>query len=429
MDLDAYRQRIDYRGRREPSAETLRALHRAHLAAVPFENLDIHRGAPIVLDEAAFYDKIVRRRRGGFCYELNGLFAALLRGLGFDLDLLSARVTSIEKLGAPFDHLVLRVHLEEDWLADVGFGDSILEPLRLVEGLEQEQGGVLYRLDRAGEDWILMKRAAGADWAAQYHFDPTPRELAEFAGMCAYHQSSPESTFTHGPMITRPTAEGRVTLTASKFVVTRQGGKDEEPVEGEAEFARLLSEHFDVDLSLEDPGRHFLQDAAARFGELKRLAEGALTQVDDDAFFAIVGEEDNCLGAIVKHLAGNLRSRWTEFLTSDGEKPDRHRDLEFVMESGDSRVSLMERWESGWNTLFETLDSQDPADLTCTVRIRHEPHTVIQAVNRQLTHYGYHVGQIVQLARQHVGENWRTLSVPRGGTEAFNIAMREKHKT
>jgi len=129
VDVAAYLHRIHYRGPLAPTAETLRALHLAHHLAVPFENLDIHLGQPIILDEARFYDKIVRRRRGGFCYELNGLFAALLRELGFDVTTLSARVIDTQPgmIGPEFDHLVLLVQLEERWLADVGFGDSFRE--------------------------------------------------------------------------------------------------------------------------------------------------------------------------------------------------------------------------------------------------------------------------------------------------------------
>jgi N-hydroxyarylamine O-acetyltransferase len=126
MNVEDYLQRLGYNGDRIPNAETLRNLHHAHLLAVPFENLDIHLGRPIVLDEKSLYEKIVRRRRGGFCYEANGLFAALLRELGFNVALLSARVMDGGKLGPEFDHLTLLVQLEERWLADVGFGDSFL---------------------------------------------------------------------------------------------------------------------------------------------------------------------------------------------------------------------------------------------------------------------------------------------------------------
>src|SRR5688500_12747402 len=134
MDIDAYLERINYRGPLEPTAETLRGLQVAHLLAVPFENLSIHAGEPIVLDDEALFDKVVARRRGGFCYELNGLFAALLRALGFEVEMLAAAVArSTGEFGRDFDHMTLLVNLKQRWIADVGFGDSFIEPLLLDE--------------------------------------------------------------------------------------------------------------------------------------------------------------------------------------------------------------------------------------------------------------------------------------------------------
>jgi N-hydroxyarylamine O-acetyltransferase len=202
IDIDAYLERIGYGGAREPTPEMLRALHRAHLLAAPFENLDIHLGRPIVLDEAALFDKIVRRRRGGFCYELNGLFAALLRALGFEVTLLAAGVARQSGgFGPEFDHLTLLVRAPQGeaaadsppLLADVGFGDSFREPLRLVEGAEQEQDGRAYRVERDGEHWTMLQRD-GAGWEPQYRFTLQPRRLAEYAEMCNYHQTSPDSS-------------------------------------------------------------------------------------------------------------------------------------------------------------------------------------------------------------------------------------------
>src|SRR5580700_4468710 len=146
VDIPAYLARIHYSGPTEANAETLRALHRAHLVAVPFENLDIHLGRKITVDEAAILNKVVGLRRGGFCYELNGAFAALLRALGFRVTLFSARVAREDGSHGPeFDHLTLRVDLDEPWLADVGFGECFLEPLRLESRAEQPQTGRVYR--------------------------------------------------------------------------------------------------------------------------------------------------------------------------------------------------------------------------------------------------------------------------------------------
>jgi len=170
---------------------------------------------------------------------------------------------------------------------------------------------------------------------------------------------------------------------------------------------------------------HWLDDAKLEFRRMKRQAEKALAQVSDEEFFRALDPESNSLAVIVKHIAGNLRSRWTDFLTSDGEKPDRNRDSEFELGPADSREALMARWEAGWNLLAEAL-ALTPEDAGRTVLIRSEPHTVVQAVDRQLTHYAGHVGQIVFLAKHLSGPRWKTLSVPRGQSVTFNARMAEK---
>lgn len=172
---------------------------------------------------------------------------------------------------------------------------------------------------------------------------------------------------------------------------------------------------------------HWLEDAKLEFRRMKRQAEKALAQVSDEEFFRALDPESNSLAIIVKHVAGNLRSRWTDFLTSDGEKPDRNRDTEFELGPADTREALMAGWEAGWELLNEAL-ALAPEDVERTVLIRGEPHSVVQAVNRQLTHYAGHVGQIVFLAKHLVGPRWKTLSVPRGQSVAFNAKMVEKAK-
>ncbi|HCA58045.1 MAG TPA: hypothetical protein DEP46_08705 [Blastocatellia bacterium] len=171
--------------------------------------------------------------------------------------------------------------------------------------------------------------------------------------------------------------------------------------------------------------RNYLEDAIRSFRSYKRLAERALEQVGDDEFFVQIDEESNSLAVMVKHIAGNQRSRWRDFLTSDGEKPDRHRDTEFELIE-DTRESLMAFWESGWATLFEALESLTPEDLERTVTIRGEPHTVVEAINRQLTHYPYHIGQIVFLAKHLRASEWKTLSVPRNRSAEFNKFLAER---
>lgn len=167
----------------------------------------------------------------------------------------------------------------------------------------------------------------------------------------------------------------------------------------------------------------WLADGLDTFAAQKQLAERAMAQAGDATYFARPAEPGNSIAIIVKHLAGNLRSRWTDFLVSDGEKPDRDREGEFRLTPEDTRESLTARWEAGWQTLFDALSPLGPDDLLRTVLIRGEPHTVLQAVNRQLSHYAYHVGQIVLLARVGEGDGWRWLSIAPGASAAYNAAM------
>jgi hypothetical protein len=161
--------------------------------------------------------------------------------------------------------------------------------------------------------------------------------------------------------------------------------------------------------------QHYLDDSVLQLRKLKAQADKAMAQVDDAQFFALLDVDANSIALIVKHLAGNMRSRWTDFLTSDGEKPDRHRDSEFEREAADTRDAILTRWEAGWEVLFNALMSLGPGDLGKTVTIRNEPHTVVQAINRQVSHYSAHTGQIVLLAKHFAGPDWKTLSVPKRG--------------
>lgn len=170
----------------------------------------------------------------------------------------------------------------------------------------------------------------------------------------------------------------------------------------------------------------YLAEATEQFRYLKKMADKAIAQVPADDFFRTPDAESNSVALIVKHIAGNLRSRWTDFLTTDGEKPDRHRDQEFETADQDSQEALLKQWETGWSLVFETMESLTPADLEKIVLIREEPHSVLKAIQRQLTHNAYHVGQIVFLAKQLRSADWRTLSIPRGKTEEFNAKMRER---
>ena len=253
MDIDAYLKRIDYRGSLAPTAQTLRELQVAHLLTVPFENLSIHSSEPIILDDDALFEKIVVRRRGGFCYELNGLFAALLRELGFKVVMLSAGVANATgTFGPDFDHMTLLVAvdddgLEERWLADVGFGDSFREPLLLESRQEQVQGGRAYKFLADEPYLILMQHESGGEWKNQYRFTLRSYSYDDYAQMCHYQQTSPDSHFTKARICTRATPEGRITLSEMRLITTIDGTeRTERLLTNDAEYSSVLKEHFGV---------------------------------------------------------------------------------------------------------------------------------------------------------------------------------------
>lgn len=247
MDIPAYLERINYHGPCDVSPEALRGLHLAHLYAVPFENLDIHLGRPIRLDEEALFDKVVRRRRGGFCYELNGLFGALLRELGYRVTLLSAEVArQTGGYSPPFDHLTLRVDMDEPWLVDVGFGEGFRLPVRLDDGDDQVQGRSAFLVIRDGEYRVLMRRDAGGDWTPQYRFDLRPHMMGEYAERCLFHQTSPESHFTQERICTLAMPEGRVTLSGMRLIETTAETRQETILGSQEERAAVLRERFAV---------------------------------------------------------------------------------------------------------------------------------------------------------------------------------------
>ncbi len=167
---------------------------------------------------------------------------------------------------------------------------------------------------------------------------------------------------------------------------------------------------------------HFLDEARRQMRGHKRLAEGAMAQLKDKELFITLDPESNSVAVLVKHMAGNMRSRFTDFLTTDGEKPDRFRDQEFEVNPATTRAELMKLWEDGWARVFSAIDSLRPEDVMRTVTIRGEPHTVLQAINRQIAHYAYHTGQIIFLAKHLRSSAWKTLSIPRGKSENYKMA-------
>jgi N-hydroxyarylamine O-acetyltransferase len=228
--IDRYLERIRYGGVRVPTVAVLRDLHLAHLRSVPFENLSVRRGEAVLLDERWLFEKIIGRRRGGYCYELNGLFALLLEALGFRVQRLAARVNPN---GIDFDHLALRVDVDEPWLADVGFGDSFVTPLRLGSRSNQDGGeGRRYRFDEGGDGLVLM-RGEASSWKRQFSFGPRAWPLAAFEPGNRYHQSSPQSHFTQNTVVSLATPGGRVTLSEQRLITTEDGQRHE----------RVLEEH------------------------------------------------------------------------------------------------------------------------------------------------------------------------------------------
>ena len=257
MDRRAYLNRIGYNGPLAVDADTLRQLQVAHLLTVPFENLSIHVGEPIVLDNDALFEKIVARRRGGFCYELNGLFAWLLRDLGFDVTMIAAEVMNGQgQYGEPFDHMALLVRLcpersrrvDEPWLVDVGFGESFIDPLRLAIDVVQEQSGKSYRIEGVESRLEVRQRDRESDWRTMYRFDLRPFEFRDYAAMCRYHQTSPDSPFTQRHLCSLATPDGRVTLAGWRLITTTGGRREERALVDERECAQVLAQTFGITL-------------------------------------------------------------------------------------------------------------------------------------------------------------------------------------
>jgi hypothetical protein len=181
-------------------------------------------------------------------------------------------------------------------------------------------------------------------------------------------------------------------------------------------------------MSGESLSQHYLSDALSAFRAYKKLAERALDQLSEEEFFATLDQESNSIAVIMKHIAGNMVSRWTDFLNSDGEKPDRNRDMEFVIDPETNKATLMAYWESGWKCLFTALEPLRPEDFQKKVLIRGEEHSIIQAMNRQMTHYAYHIGQIVYLAKHFRFAEWTSLSIPRNRSAEFNRYLEQGNR-
>lgn len=249
MEARDYLARIGAEVEGGPTLDALRRLHARHLESVPFENLDIHFGIPIVLEENAILDKVVRRRRGGFCYELNFAFCWLLGKLGYEVQMLSGEVARPDGgFGIPFDHMILSVRIGgESWLTDVGFGESFVDPLPLAPDGVRDEEPFRFRLSRVGDHWLLERCAVHESrFTPQYRFTTAPRQLSDFQNGCEYHQTSPESHFTRNVLVTRALPDGRVTLIRHRLVVRRGRTRTETSLESDSAWRGVLEQEFGI---------------------------------------------------------------------------------------------------------------------------------------------------------------------------------------
>lgn len=250
MDLQAYFERINYTGDTAPTLDNLRQIHRAHLMAVPFENLNIHIPRRIILDEDRLFDKIVGENRGGFCFEQNGLFYAVLTQLGYEVYRLEANVLGATgDYGIPMSHMCLLVVIDGvRYLADVGFGASFIEPIEIDNPAIQVQDVGQFKIEFDGDTLYYSCQNIGQEeMSIGYRFYLTPHDLADYESACHYHQTSPKSHFTQKRVCSRWSHRGRITVTDDQFIVTSwQGERAETPITDEAQFHDLLAEHFGI---------------------------------------------------------------------------------------------------------------------------------------------------------------------------------------
>lgn len=254
LQIKQYLERINVVGRSAPDLAFLKHLQWQHFLNIPFENLDIARKTPIRLKETDVFEKLITRKRGGFCYELNGLFGILLRRLGYQVDFISASVYSKHKqrFGRPLDHLALLVKLDQVYLVDVGFGDSIRQPLPLTGEIREDVSG-RYRIvpyDYPAQP-LLLQKTGGNDWQQSYRFSIQPRQWADFTEACVYQQTSPESHFTHGDVCTIATTEGRVTYSDGAFTLTDTRGKRKIEITSDSEIQNSFREYFGIDFNFQ----------------------------------------------------------------------------------------------------------------------------------------------------------------------------------
>jgi len=251
VDRQRYLQHIGFAGIPKPDLLTLQQLHRGHMLNVPFENLSIIYHQGIHLEEKALFSKIVEHNRGGFCYELNRLFALLLQDIGFSVHFISGEIRARDgSFGPPFDHMALLVELDQPYLVDVGFGDSFLTPLKITTAEQQPQSTGTFHLEQEGEIYFLERRNGDQRSHAKtlYRFSLKKRQLNEFSDMCHYHSTSPLSHFTQKLVCSHATENGRVTISENKLIITEDHHRRESTLHSEEERREALMHYFAIDL-------------------------------------------------------------------------------------------------------------------------------------------------------------------------------------
>lgn len=249
MNPEKYLERLDLQNSElQPDAASLKLLQKKHLLNIPFENLDIHWKRPIILDSENFYQKIITEKRGGFCYELNGIFNELLKEIGFQTKIISARVFGRDgNFGAECDHLAILVKIgEEEFLVDVGFGDFSAEPLKFVLDIEQIDENGTFLIRKFDDEYFEVVKKDGEIWQSEYIFKDSARDLSEFSEMCNFHQTSSESHFARGKLCSIMTEKGRKTLIDKMFIETKNGERSEKVINFKAEFYEILEREFGI---------------------------------------------------------------------------------------------------------------------------------------------------------------------------------------
>lgn len=250
MEVKEYLSRIGVNKIYRPSIEFLSELQEKHLYSIPFEDLDIPERGEIILDLDKIYSKIIPTKRGGFCYELNGLFNWLLSNLGFDVDMLSTRVYNHQKmeLGPEFDHMTLLIHLDKDYIVDVGFGDSFRRPIEMPGGETKDISGH-YKIINKVDGIFELQRFETTGWRLQYSFTTIPRIFSDFEEMCYFQQNDPSSHFRTRMLCTIAAPNGRITLSNNSLTITANGNKIKTEFDSEKEFLQLLRKHFGIGLT------------------------------------------------------------------------------------------------------------------------------------------------------------------------------------